>query len=122
MNLQAQSLLKGNPLFEDAISLTQELIAFESVTPDNEGRLSLIKEAETVIHQKLGVFPRGSTSGRTSDGHFFRDICPQVIEMGLPNKTIHQENEHVAAEDIAVLAELYQTLFTRLLEEQTGEG
>ena len=60
MNLQAQSLLKGNPLFEDAISLTQELIAFESVTPDNEGRLSLIKEAETVIHQELGVFPRGS--------------------------------------------------------------
>jgi hypothetical protein len=33
MNLQAQSLLKGNPLFEDAISLTQELIGVLGIFP-----------------------------------------------------------------------------------------
>ncbi|WP_134059055.1 succinyl-diaminopimelate desuccinylase [Rheinheimera aquimaris] len=84
----------------------------------SEGRLSLIKEVETVIHQQLGLFPRVSTSGGTSDGRFFKDICPQIVELGLPNKTIHQENEHVTTKDICVLAEIYKALFQRLLEEE----
>ena len=37
-----------------------------------------------------------STTGGTSDGRFIAKICPQVIELGPLNATIHKIDEHVA--------------------------
>jgi succinyl-diaminopimelate desuccinylase len=56
-----------------------------------------------------------STSGGTSDGRFIADICPQVIELGPLNATIHKINECVAVDDLAALSEIYYLTLVKLL-------
>lgn len=48
-----------------------------------------------------------STSGGTSDGRFIAPYGIPVIELGLPNHSIHQINENIKIEDILVLTEIY---------------
>ena len=42
-----------------------------------------------------------STTGGTSDGRFISRICPQVVEFGPVNATIHKIDEHVAVDAVA---------------------
>ena len=58
-----------------------------------------------------------STSGGTSDGRFIAKICPQVIELGPPNATIHQINEHVRVSDIEPLKNIYRRTLERLHDQ-----
>ena len=55
-----------------------------------------------------------STTGGTSDGRFIAQICPQVIELGPPNASIHKINEHVAVADIEPLKNMYRRILERL--------
>ena len=57
-----------------------------------------------------------STSGGTSDGRFIAPICPQVIELGPPNASIHKVDEHIALADIAPLSAIYRRIL-ELLED-----
>ena len=41
-------------------------------------------------------------------------VCPQVVELGPPNATIHQINEHVAVADIEPLKNIYRRVLERL--------
>jgi succinyl-diaminopimelate desuccinylase len=50
---------------------------------------SLVVAISDAIKQSYGITPELSTSGGTSDGRFIADICPQVIEFGPLNATIH---------------------------------
>ncbi len=68
---------------------------------------SLIAKAELAIHSVTGIFPRLSTSGGTSDGRFLASDTTQVLELGLPNKTIHQVNERSKLADIHHLYHIY---------------
>ena len=45
--------------------------------------------------------------GGTSDGRFIAAICPQVVELGPVNATIHQINERIALADVDALARVY---------------
>jgi len=56
-----------------------------------------------------------STSGGTSDGRFIADICPEVVEFGPINATIHKIDECVALADIEPLARIYEATFRKLL-------
>ncbi|MDD5331106.1 MAG: M20/M25/M40 family metallo-hydrolase, partial [Sulfuricella sp.] len=56
-----------------------------------------------------------STSGGTSDGRFIADICPQVLEIGPLNATIHKIDECVAVADIEPLKEIYRRTLENLL-------
>ncbi len=67
------------------------------------------------IREVTGVTPELSTSGGTSDGRFIAEICPQVVEFGPLNNSIHKLNEHVAVEDIERLAAVYQKTLEKLL-------
>jgi succinyl-diaminopimelate desuccinylase len=67
------------------------------------------------IVEVTGVTPELSTSGGTSDGRFIADICPQVVEFGPLNQTIHKLNENVPLEDIERLAAIYQRTLEKLL-------
>jgi succinyl-diaminopimelate desuccinylase len=67
------------------------------------------------IVEVTGVTPELSTSGGTSDGRFIADICPQVVEFGPLNQTIHKLNENVPLEDIERLAAIYQKTLEKLL-------
>ena len=62
-----------------------------------------------------GIDTELSTTGGTSDGRFIADICPQVVEFGPLNMTIHKLNEYVAVENIEPLSAIYQKTLEKLL-------
>jgi succinyl-diaminopimelate desuccinylase len=75
---------------------------------------SLVDAVVAAIQAEVGITPELSTSGGTSDGRFIAKICPQVIEFGPPNASIHQINEHIALDDIAPLTRIYQRVLENL--------
>ena len=77
----------------------------------------LTKAALAAIDETLGVTAELSTSGGTSDGRFIATICPQLVEIGPVNATIHKVDECVAVADLDRLSRLYFRLLERLLVE-----
>ncbi|WP_306397435.1 succinyl-diaminopimelate desuccinylase [Telluria beijingensis] len=67
------------------------------------------------IREELGVQAELSTSGGTSDGRFIARICPQVIEFGPPNASIHKIDEHIELRYIDPLKNIYRRTLERLL-------
>jgi succinyl-diaminopimelate desuccinylase len=84
------------------------------LTPVKEGQGSLIAAVRQAILQETGITTELSTTGGTSDGRFIAKICPQTIELGPPNATIHQINEHVAVADIEPLKNIYRRVLENL--------
>jgi succinyl-diaminopimelate desuccinylase len=56
-----------------------------------------------------------STTGGTSDGRFISRICPQVVEFGPINATIHKIDEHVDVADVPRLKNIYRRTMENLL-------
>ncbi len=75
----------------------------------------LVKVVSEVAREVCGIIPEISCSGGTSDGRFIADVCPEVVELGPVNATIHKLNERVAIADLAPLAALYRGILERLL-------
>lgn len=75
---------------------------------------TLVDAVVAAIQSEVGITPELSTTGGTSDGRFIAKICPQVIELGPPNATIHKINEHVALADIEPLTRIYQGVLENL--------
>ena len=69
---------------------------------------TLVAAVQKAILDETGLQTELSTTGGTSDGRFIAQICPQVIEMGPPNATIHKVNEHVVVNDMAPLKAIYR--------------
>lgn len=67
------------------------------------------------IRVETGVTAELSTTGGTSDGRFIADICPEVVEFGPINATIHKIDECVALADIEPLTRIYEATFRKLL-------
>ncbi len=84
------------------------------LTPVKEGKGSLITAVRAAIQHETGITTELSTTGGTSDGRFIAEICPQVIELGPPNATIHKINEHVALVDIEPLKNIYRKVLENL--------
>ncbi|MGT2460124.1 succinyl-diaminopimelate desuccinylase (plasmid) [Cupriavidus basilensis] len=59
------------------------------------------------IHAVVGVETTRSTSGGTSDGRFIARICPQVVEFGPPNGSIHKVDEYIEVALIEPLKNIY---------------
>nr|WP_308446460.1 succinyl-diaminopimelate desuccinylase [Chitinimonas sp. BJYL2] len=70
---------------------------------------------QQAIAAEAGVQAELSTSGGTSDGRFIAAICPQVVEFGPINATIHQLNERVAIDDLPRLSAVYRRTLEQLL-------
>ena len=66
----------------------------------------MINALQESIEQITGSNATLSTTGGISDARFIKDHC-QVIEFGLVNKTAHHIDEHVTADDIIKLKEIY---------------
>jgi succinyl-diaminopimelate desuccinylase len=62
-----------------------------------------------------GRAPVLSTAGGTSDGRFIATMGAEVVELGVPNATIHKVNEHVRVADIETLHAMYVQLLKNLL-------
>ena len=75
---------------------------------------TLLDTVRAAIKAETGLDAVLSTSGGTSDGRFIAKICPQVIELGPPNASIHQINEHVRLADIEPLKNIYRRVLEQL--------
>ena len=75
----------------------------------------LVDVATRVIREATGITPELSCTGGTSDGRFIARICPQIVEIGPINASIHKVNERVAAADLETLAAIYRVIAERLL-------
>jgi succinyl-diaminopimelate desuccinylase len=75
----------------------------------------LVDAVGRAIKTVTGIETKLSTTGGTSDGRFLADICPQVIEFGPPNATIHKVNECIAVADIEPLSRIYEQILVNLL-------
>jgi len=67
------------------------------------------------IRAVTGATPELSTTGGTSDGRFIAKICPQVIEFGPVNATIHKIDERVEVASLEPLKDIYRETLARLL-------
>ncbi len=67
------------------------------------------------INAETGLTPELSTTGGTSDGRFIAKLCPQVIECGPPNASIHKIDEHVDVACIDPLKNIYRGVLERLI-------
>lgn len=76
----------------------------------------LVDALSGAIKAATGIETELSTTGGTSDGRFIAAICPQVVELGPVNATIHQINECVAVADMEPLAHIYAGTLERLLK------
>ena len=73
------------------------------LTPAGE----LSRALAAAIRAETGVETQLSTSGGTSDGRFISKVCPQVVEFGPVNATIHQIDENIEVADIEPLKNIY---------------
>ncbi|MBB3006531.1 succinyl-diaminopimelate desuccinylase [Cupriavidus alkaliphilus] len=81
------------------------------LTPRGE----LSEALSSAIKAETGFDTELSTTGGTSDGRFIARICPQVIEFGPPNASIHKIDEHVEVRFIEPLKNVYRGVLERLI-------
>ena len=78
-------------------------------------RGALVAAVQSAIKAVNGVVPELSTSGGTSDGRFIADICPQIVELGPVNASIHKLNEHIDLQALEDLPRIYLGILRTLL-------
>ena len=67
------------------------------------------------IAAECGITPALSTTGGTSDGRFIAQICPQVMEFGVVNDSIHKIDERVDVAAIEPLKNVYRRTLAAFL-------
>ena len=75
----------------------------------------LVDAATQSIRDVTGRVPELSCTGGTSDGRFIADICPELVELGPVNATIHKLNERVLVSDLEPLSAIYRGILENLL-------
>ena len=95
--------------------LEYDLVWEEGGKPYLTPKGDLVDRISEAIREVTGIATDVSTSGGTSDGRFIADICPQVIEFGPMNASIHKLNENIPVADIEPLKAVYQKTLEKLL-------
>lgn len=96
-------------------SLEYELKWTVSGLPFLTPRGELSDALTTAIKAETGVDADLSTTGGTSDGRFIARICPQVVEFGPLNGSIHKIDEHIELHHIDPLKNIYRRTLENLL-------
>ncbi|MCC7325492.1 MAG: succinyl-diaminopimelate desuccinylase [Burkholderiales bacterium] len=78
-------------------------------------RGALVDAVTDAVRAVTGLTPLVSCEGGTSDGRFIADICPEIVELGPVNDTIHKLNERVRVADLEPLSAIYRGVLERLL-------
>ena len=78
-------------------------------------RGNLSNALAAAIKAETGLDTELSTTGGTSDGRFIAQICPQVIEFGPPNDSIHKIDEYIEVRYIDPLKNIYRRTLENLL-------
>ena len=96
-------------------SLDYELAWILGGRPFLTPRGRLVEALTRAVRLVSGVTPEVSTTGGTSDGRFIAEICPEVVEFGPVNRSIHKVNEAVSLDEIEPLADVYRLACEDLL-------
>jgi succinyl-diaminopimelate desuccinylase len=99
----------------DCHGLEYELDWSLSAAPYFTPEGSLMRAVRDAVKRVAGIEPALSTTGGTSDGRFIADICPQVIELGPINATIHKIDECIPVADLPALTAIYRETLVNLL-------
>jgi succinyl-diaminopimelate desuccinylase len=75
----------------------------------------LVNALQSAIRAHTGRRAELSTTGGTSDGRFIAEICPQVVEFGPVNASIHKLNEHIELDALERLPRIYLDVLRALL-------
>ncbi len=75
----------------------------------------LLAAVRRAVKARTGLEPELSTTGGTSDGRFVIEICPEVLELGPVNASIHKLNEHIELAALERLPEIYLDTLRALL-------
>lgn len=86
-----------------------------SATPFATKGEELSKALSQAITKVCGIKPEFSTSGGTSDARFISRWCPEVVEFGPTNETIHKINENIPVDQIDKLTDIYYKTLETLL-------
>ena len=97
--------------------LQYDIIWTLGAKPFLTGRGALVDATLSAIREETGIEAELSTTGGTSDGRFIAEICPQVIEIGPVNATIHKINECVEVAALPQLSAIYRRILEKLLPE-----
>jgi succinyl-diaminopimelate desuccinylase len=79
------------------------------------GKGALVAASLKAVRDETGIEAELSTTGGTSDGRFIADICPQVIEIGPVNASIHKIDECVEIAALPQLSAIYRRILEQLL-------
>ncbi len=109
-NLQAETIKILNE-HELEYDITWRLSGHPFLTKQGQ----FIDKVRESIFEVTGYEAQTSTSGGTSDGRFIAPYGVEVIELGPTNATIHQTNEHLAADELIVLTDIYYKILESLL-------
>ncbi len=85
------------------LKLTQSAKPF--LTDPNSKIVRLIDEA---IQKVVGITPKHSTAGGTSDARFLAEFGVKTIEFGVKNDTIHAPNERTTKEEVVGLYKVFR--------------
>jgi succinyl-diaminopimelate desuccinylase len=77
------------------------------------GRLAQV--ATEAAKANTGWTAELATTGGTSDARFIIDVCPEVIEIGPVNASIHKLNEHIGLAELEKLPDIYLDTLRALL-------
>ena len=88
-------------------SLRYSLDWYDSGEPFYTRQGQLLAGIMTAVRRVSGKEPALSTSGGTSDGRFIARMGAEVVELGVPNPTIHKVDECVRIADIDALHAMY---------------
>ena len=83
--------------------------------PFLSGKGRLIDAVQRSVQSHAGRVPQLSTGGGTSDGRFIIDICPEIVELGPVNASIHKLNEHIELGALEQLPKIYLDTLRALL-------
>jgi len=108
LKARVQSLLARHGL-EYALDWTLGGEPFLTPVGMLSGAVCAAIEAETGRPTQL------STTGGTSDGRFIAKICPQVIEFGPINASIHKVDEYLPVDNLEPLKNIYRRTLEQLL-------
>ena len=110
-----EGLQQGVRAVLDKHGLQYELTWIVGGHPFLTPRGKLSDALSDAISAETGLTTELSTTGGTSDGRFIAKICPQVVEFGPTNASIHKIDEHIAVAEIDPLKNIYRRTLENLL-------
>jgi len=76
----------------------------------------LLECTQRAITEELSYKPKLATDGGTSDARFLVDLCPEILELGPLDSTIHAIDENIPITHIETLSKVYLNILHNIFK------